>query len=69
MLISVEGPNLTTPITSDPTGILKYDLSNQKASNQYLFKIENWILSFNKIKVLILLSKMFNLYLWLILPE
>lgn len=41
MLISVESPNLTTPITSDPTGILKYNLSNQKASNQYLFKIEN----------------------------
>ena len=41
LLISVENPNLTTPVASNPTGMLswlKYDLSNQKASNQYLFK-------------------------------
>lgn len=47
LLISVESPNLTTPVTSNPVGMLswlKYDLWNQKASNKYLFKTELKIL-------------------------
>lgn len=42
LLISVESPNLTTPVGM--LSWLKYDLWNQKASNKYLFKTELKIL-------------------------